>query len=106
LTLEGKQCIISLAFQDTAYCQKPFHKLITESGLNICTNTLFNILAADGIHQRWSTQEPFLTVEAKAAQLKYALKYWYFNFQKVLFTDESHFKASTYNSLHAKGVLR
>ena len=106
LTQEEKRRLISLALQDAAHCHKPLHELITESGLNICSNTLSNILAADGIHRRRPTEKPFLTVRAKAARLEWALKYRNFNFQKVLFTDESHLEASTLHSSHAKGVLR
>jgi len=106
LTEEEKQRVISLALRDAATCRKPLHKLITESGLNICSTTLSNILAADGIHRRRPTQKLFLTVRAKAVRLEWALKYRNLNFQKVLFTDECQFEASTSRSSHAKGVLR
>jgi len=106
LTEEEKQRVISLALRDTAHCCKPFHELITESGLNICSNTLSNILAADGIHRRRPTQKVFLKVRAQAVRLEWALKYQNLNFQKGLFTDECHLEASTSCSSHAKGVLR
>jgi len=106
LTAEEKRRVISLALQDATHCRKPLHELITESQLNICSNTLSNILAADGIHRRKPTKKTFLTEKAKRQRLEWALKYQNFDFSKVLFTDESYFEASTLRSSHAKGVLR
>jgi len=106
LTVEEKQHVIALALQDATHCRKCLEELITESQLSISRNTLSNILAADGIHRCRPTRKPFLTAKAKAARLEWALKYQNFNFTNVLFTDESHFEASTLRSSWAKGVLR
>lgn len=106
LTAEEKRRVISLALQDATHCRKPLHELIAESQLNICSNTLSNVLAADGIHRRKPTKKPFLMEKAKRERLEWALKNQNFDFSKVLFTDESLFEASTLRSSHAKGVLR
>lgn len=106
LTAEEKRRVISLALRDATHCRKPLHELIAESQLNICSNTLSNVLAADGIHRRKPTKKPFLTENAKRERLEWALKYQNFDFSQVLFTDESLFEASTLRSSHAKGVLR
>ena len=106
LTAEGKKNVIALALQDATHCRKSLEELITESGLSISRNTLLNILAADGIHCCHPTKKPYLTAKAKAARLEWALKYQNFNFTKVLFTDKSHFEASTLRSSRARGVLR
>ena len=106
LTAEEKKNVIALALQDATHCRKSLEELITESGLSISRNTLLNILAADRIHHCRPIKKPFLTANAKAARLEWALKYQNFNFTKVLFTDESHFEASTLRSSRARGVLR
>lgn len=106
LSLEEKERIITLALQDATHCRKPLHELISELGLNICSNTLSNILSSDGIHRCRPTQKPFLSANAKAARLTWATQYLHFDFRKVLFTDESLFESSTLRSAHAKGVLR
>ena len=106
LTAEEKKDVIALALQDATHCRKSLEELITESGLSISRNTLLNILAADRIHHCRPIKKPFLTANAKAARLEWALKYQNFNFTKVLFTDESHFEASTLCSSRARGVLR
>jgi len=106
LTAEEKARVIAIALQDAVHCRKPLHELVSESGLQICSNTLANVLSADGIHRRRPTQKPFLTANARAARLAWAIRYRDFDFKKVLFTDESLFEASALRSAHARGVLR
>jgi len=106
LSAEQRKKVIEIALQDGLHCHKPLHELESKCGLEICSNTLSNILSADGIHRRHPTQKPFLNMNAKAARLAWAIKYQHFNFTKVLFTDKSLFEASVLCSARAKGVLR
>jgi len=106
LTAEEKARVIAIALQDAVHCRKSLHELVSESGLEICSNTLANVLSADGIHRRRPTQKPFLTANARAARLAWAIRYRDFDFKNVLFTDESLFEASALCSAHARGVLR
>jgi len=84
----------------------PLDELVSECGLQVSSNTLSNILSADGIHRPRPTQKPFLNMNAKAARLAWAIKYQHFDFTKVYFMDESLFEASALRSARAKGVLR
>jgi len=105
---EEKARVIALALQDAVHCRKSLHdsELVSESGLQICSNTLSNVLSSDGIHHCFPTKKPFFTATAKAARLAWATRYRNFDFHKVLFTDESIFEASALHSAGAKGVLQ
>jgi len=106
LSAQEKARVIAITLLDAMHCRKPLHELVRESELQICSNTLANVLSSDGIHRCRPTQKPFLNANAKSARLAWALKYCNFDFKKVLFTDESLFEASTLRSAHARGVLR
>jgi len=67
LTEEEKKRVIEIALQDSLHCGKTQHELVSESGLQICSNTLSNILNSDGIHSCRPTKMPFLNANAKAA---------------------------------------
>jgi len=103
---ENKHYIFSLGLQDTTHFRNFSDELITEARLSICRNTLSNIPATNGIHHCQPTKKCFLHAKAKSTRLKWALKYQNFNFSKVVFSDNSYFKASTLPSSYAKEVLR
>ena len=106
LSSEEKARVLALALQDATHCRKPLRELISESGVNICSNTLSNILSSDRIYQCRPTKKPFLNTNAKVVPLAWVLKYLHFDFRKVLFTDKSQFEVSTFRSAHVKGVFR
>ena len=65
LSQAEKARVIALALQDAVHCRKSLHELVSESGLQICSNTLSNVLSSDGIHRCRPTKKPFLTATAK-----------------------------------------
>lgn len=64
------------------------------------------VLAEDGIHRRKATVKPLLSDTQKANRLAFCLKYWYIDWQEVIFTDESYFETGALRKRRARGVLR
>jgi len=67
LSQEEKVRVIALVLQDAVHCRKSLHELVSESGLQICSNTLSNVLFSDGILQLSPYQKAFFDCHSQSS---------------------------------------